>query len=108
MPSTTICRGNILYNILVGATLTPVAVAQNITAEQSFTVQGLQVNDMVQVASQVAQTAGISVSNSRVSAANTLTIAFANITGGSLTPVSGSYSIEVNRPENLPLPTNAV
>lgn len=108
MPSTTICRGNILYNILVGVTLTPVAVAQNTTAEQSFTVNGLQVNDFVQVASQVAQTAGIGINNSRVSAANTLTISFTNNTGGSLTPVSGSYGIEVNRPENLPLPSNAV
>ena len=108
MPSTTICRGNILYNILVGATLTPVAVAQNTTAEQSFTVQGLQVNDFVQVACQIAQTAGVGINNARVPAANTLTVAFTNNTGGSLTPVSGSYSIEVNRPENLPLPTNAV
>ncbi len=108
MPSTTICRGNILYNILVGVTITPAAVLANITAEQSFTVQGLQVNDYVQVAAQAAQTAGVGVVNARVTAANTLTIAFCNFTSGTLTPVAGSYSIEVNRPENLPLPTNAV
>lgn len=108
MPSTTICRGNILYNILVGITITPVAVAQNTTAEQSFTVQGLQVNDYVQLSSQVAQTAGIGINNSRVSAANTLAVSFTNNTGGSLTPAAGAYNIEVNRPENLPLPSNAV
>ncbi len=108
MPGTTICRGNILYNILVGATITPVSVAANITAEQSFTVNGLQANDGVQVSAQVAQTAGVGIVNARVSAANTLTIAFANFTSGALVPVSGAYAIEVNRPENLPLPTNAV
>lgn len=108
MPSTTICRGNIATSFLIGPSLTPVAVAQATTAEQSFTIQGLQTNDMVDVYASSAQTAGIGIVNSRVSAANTLQIGFANTTAGSLTPVAGIYLICITRAESLPLPTSAV
>lgn len=108
MPSTTICRGNILASFIIGPTLTPVAVAAAISAEQSFTIPGLLVGDFPDVSANVAQTAGIGIVSARVSALNTLTILFNNATAGSLTPVAGQYNIVVTRPENLPLPTNAV
>lgn len=107
MPSTTLGRGNILYDFIIGPTLTPVAVAGATSAEQSFTIQGLQVGDILDVNCNVAQTAGIGIVNVRVSAANTMTLMFANATAGSLTPAAGLYNINVGRPENLPLPTNA-
>lgn len=106
MPSTTIPRGNILLATLIGPTLTPVAVAGSTSAEQSFTIPGLQVGDFVDVNSPITQTAGISIGNVRVSATNTLAILFANSTGGSLTPASGQYTINICRPENSVLPTN--
>ncbi len=108
MPSTTIPRGNIILNLAIAPALTPVAVAANTTAEQNFTIQGLLVGDLVGVYASVAQTAGVGIVSARVSAANTLTIGFSNNTAGSLTPVAGSYAIELNRPEYLPLPTSAV
>lgn len=107
MPGTTIGRGNVTYDYLIGPNLTPVSVAANITAAQLFTVPGLQVGDFVDVNAQVAQTAGISIVNVRVSAANTLEITFGNNTGGALTPAAGIYGINVTRPENQPLPVNA-
>ncbi len=108
MPSSTLARGNILYDFMIGPTLTPVAVAGSTAAEQSFTVLGLQLMDALDVTFNGAQTAGIGIGNARVSAANTLTITFTNSTGGSLTPASGQYVITVCRPENNPLPTNAL
>ena len=105
---TTICRGNVATSLLIGPILTPVAVLGAITAEQSFTVSGLALNDMVDAASNVAQTAGIGIANVRVSAINTLTIAFSNSTAGTLTPVAGQYLICIVRAESLPLPTAAV
>lgn len=107
MPGTIGSGGNILYAWMIAPTLTPVAVAQNTTAEQAFTVPGLQVNDFVDVYSASAQTAGIGIVNNRVSAANTLQIGFSNSTAGSLTPVAGQYLIVICRPETLPLPTTA-
>lgn len=109
MPGTISSGGNILYSWMIGPTLTPVAVAQNTTAEQSFTVKGLLTTDFVDVYSQSLQTAGIGIVNNRVSAVDTLQIGFCNTTGGSLTPVSGMYIICVTRPESPGnLPTTAV
>lgn len=107
MPGTTIGRGNVIYDYLCGPTLTPVSVNANTSAEQNFTVAGLQVGDFVDVALSGLQTAGIGIANARVSAANTLTLLFQNSTAGALTPAAGQYVINVTRPENLPLPPNA-
>jgi len=108
MPGTTIGRGNVLYDFLIGPTLTPVSVAANTTAAQSFTVPGLLPGDFVDVNLQNAdQLAGIGIVNARVSAADTLRIQFSNSTGGALVPTAGVYGINVTRPENSPLPVNA-
>jgi hypothetical protein len=107
MPGTTIGRGNVLYDYLCGPTLTPASVNANTTAEQTFTVLGLQVGDFVDVNFQGAQTTGIGISNVRVTAANTLGIQFTNNTGGALVPAAGIYGINVTRTENFPLPVNA-
>lgn len=109
MPGTTIGRGNILYDFMIGPTLTPVSVAANTSAEQNFTILGLQSGDGVDVNLMGAQTAGIGIVNARVSANNTLTIMFSNSTGSGATPVSGQYVITVCRPElGVALPTNAL
>lgn len=108
MPGSTPGRGNIIYDFIIGPTLTPVSVAGSTAAEQSFTVLGLQPFDAVDVAFNGSQTAGVGIGNARVSALNTLTLEFTNSTAGALTPASGTYLITVCRPENLPLPTNAL
>lgn len=107
MPGTTLSRGNILYDFMIGPTLTPVAVAGATAVEQSFTVLGLQSMDAVDVAFGGQQTAGIGIGNARAST-NILTIEFTNSTAGSLTPAAGQYIITICRPENQSLPTNAV
>lgn len=107
MPGTLASGGNILYAWLIGPTLTPASVAANITAEQLFTIPGLQLNDNVSGYLLAVQTAGIGISNMRVSAANTLQIGFSNSTIGPLTPATGVYQICICRPETVPLPVNA-
>ena len=107
MPSTTIARGNSIATFYVQPSLTPGAVAANITAAQTFTVAGLLTTDHVLVSCVGAQTAGLFIADSRVSANNTLSIQFGNCTAGSLTPAAGSYYIDVIRFEG-PLPTTAV
>lgn len=71
--------------------ITPGSVAATTIAEQTFTVTGVATGQVVAVSSPSAQTAGIGIVGCRVSATNTVAIAFHNITAGSLTPVSGSY-----------------
>ena len=77
-------------------TITPTAVAAATTVEQSVTVPGLVVGDYVEVCPP-ALTAGVTLANSRVSAANTLQLQFVNSTAGSLTPPAGAHIIFVLR-----------
>lgn len=98
MPSNDVLRGNISYSLLVSATLSPVSVGANTIVEQSFTVQGLQTTDFVNVGKPTVQP-GLGIVNSRVSAANTLAIAFANVTSATITPTAAEvYTVALDRP----------
>lgn len=77
--------------------LAPVAVAANSTAEQTFTVTGLSTADNVEVNVISGTALGCSMVAARVSAADTLALTFANVTGGSLTPVNATYRIIATR-----------
>lgn len=103
MPSNEVVRGNIQYSMILNVTLSPASVANATAAEQTFTVQGLQVGDFVNVAKPTTQ-AGLGIVNSRVSAANTLAVTFMNTTAATITPTASEiYQIAVDRPfTNLP------
>ena len=106
MPSTTICRGNILSYTLLQISITPAETAANISAAQTFTVPGLVTTDIVHVSCSGAQTAGIFIADARVSAANTLSIQFANCKATAATAASGNYIVEVIDVEG-PYPSTA-
>lgn len=100
-----LARGNITLQMMLGLTISPAAVGANTTAEQTFNLPGLLIGDQVSVTKPTTQ-AGLGIVNSRVTAANTIGIAFSNNTGGGITPTAGeTYVVELNRPSNLPLPT---
>ncbi|MFM0566959.1 hypothetical protein PQQ88_01250 [Paraburkholderia caledonica] len=86
--STTSVQG--IYNIK--QVLTPAAVGANTTAEQTFSVPGLQVGDSIDI-NKASHQAGLSIGNVRVSAAGVLAIQFVNTTAGSITPTSEQYII---------------
>jgi hypothetical protein len=102
MPNpSTIPRGNILGNWVLGVVLSPTSVAPNTTAEQTFTVTGLLQGDFIDVGKPTTQ-AGLALGNARVSAANTLAIEFTNDTAATITPTAAeTYAVGVTRPENL-------
>ena len=77
---------------LYSPTLAPTSVAAATIAEQSFTVTGLATTDRVFI-SAPGVTAGTGIVNARVSAANTLMVAFANTTAGAVTPLAGVHQI---------------
>jgi len=109
MPSTTLSRGNVLTQIYIGPSLTPVSVAAYTTAAQTFNIAGLQTTDIVQyVGLAGAQTAGVTGAECDVLTPGVLTVAFINSTAGALVPAAGIYVFCVTRAENLPLPTTAV
>lgn len=91
--------GNLLSTFLLSSTITPAATAAATTLEQTFTVNGLQLGDQISgITPQFAITSLVDMVNYRVSAANTLAIAFSNSSAGSLTYPSGLFYVEVNRP----------
>lgn len=80
----------------IETTLDPASVSAQTTAEQTFTVEGLNTNDVVRVIKPT-HTAGIVISNERVSAADTLAITFGNVSTGAVNPPSETYTIFVMR-----------
>lgn len=72
--------------------LAPVSVAANTTAEQTFTVTGLVAGSPVWLNKPSAQ-GGLGIVGVRVSAANTLAITFANLTGSAIVPSTETYTI---------------
>jgi hypothetical protein len=91
--------GNIVKMSVISVTLSPALVGANTTAEQTFTVNGLQVGDWVGVIKPTNQL-GLAVVNSRVSAANTLALSFGNFTAAGITPTASQvYLVLVARPD---------
>lgn len=89
--------GNLLFSSMLSLVLSPASVGANTTAEQTFTVPGLQVGDFVSIIKPSTQ-AGLGIVNVRVSANNTLAIAFSNGTGGGIVPTAGErYLLMVDR-----------
>ena len=80
-----------LYHL--SASLTPAQVAANTTAEQTFTVNGVAVGDVIFVNKPTAQ-AGLGIAGVRVSAANQVAITFVNATASPIAPTAGqTYQI---------------
>lgn len=78
--------------VVYSQTLTPVAVAANTTAEQTFTVTGLIASTPVWV-NKPSATPGLGIAGVRVSATNTLAINYCNGSSASITPPSEAYVI---------------
>jgi hypothetical protein len=76
---------------LGSVTFSSAAVGAVTISEQSVTVTGLTVNDLVAVMAQTAPTANVgNLGTGRVTAANTLALRYINPTAGSLTPPGSS------------------
>lgn len=108
MSSTTITRGNSHETFYIQPSLTPVAVAANTTAAQTFSIPGLQTTDIVVLLGlNGSQAAGIVVCESDCLTAGVLSVQFGNLTASPVTPTAGVYTIQVTRLEG-PAPVTAV
>jgi len=108
MPSTTIARGNALSTFYIAPSLTPVAVTTLSSAAQTFNIPGLLTTDIIQVIGlNGSQITGIVIAEADCLTAGVLSIQFANITAGTVTPTAGVYTIQIVRSDG-PLPVTAV
>lgn len=85
-------------------TLDPASVNANTTAEETVTVYGLRVGDIVFV-NKTSHETGLGVVNARVSADNTLALVLMNNTGSGINEASETWRGVVFRAP-LPLPTD--
>ena len=108
MSSTTVTRGNSHETFYIGINITPTAVTAATTSSQTFTVPGLQTNDIIMPQGYVAnQISGVFIVEAECLTANVMTIQFGNFTAGSVTPTAGIYEFQIVRAEG-PLPSTAV
>jgi hypothetical protein len=77
-------------------TIDAASVAANTSAEQTFTVTGLQTGSVVTV-TKPSLSAGLGIVNARCSAENTVAITFMNATGSAIDPSSETYLIAAIR-----------
>ena len=92
--------GNLQVDAIIRIVNSFSSVGANTTAQQTVTVQGLAVGDLVTVSKTTFQ-AGLIVASADVSAKDTLRVTFGNLTGGGITPTaSDSYTINVFRLSN--------
>lgn len=78
------------------ATINPGNVVANSELTETYTVTGLNVNDIVSV-TPPALDAGIGIMYARISAIDTLQIRWRNFTGSDVNPASGTYLIKTTR-----------
>ena len=110
MPSNTIGRGNVLYEtqVYIPALAWSSASLTSTTSELTANVPGLQVGDVPYLMlANAAMPTGLSFTNARVSAANTLAVTW--VATGTVTIPTGPWVIGVIRPEvtSTQLPNNA-
>lgn len=70
---------------------TPTSVGAATTVEQTVTVPGVKIGDMVQV-TPPGFTAGVALASARVAVANVVRVTWVNATAGALTPPAGTYT----------------
>lgn len=99
-PSTQ-CTGNVQNEWVLAVTLSPTSVANATSAEQTFTLTGARLGDMVTINKPTAQ-AGLGIVGSRVTAADTIGITFMNATAATITPTASQvYIVNIARVDNL-------
>ncbi len=108
MPSSTISRGNILNEVLLAVTLTPAVVAANASSTQTFALPGSLTTDFLEAFPAAAGTVNILIQNCWISSAGIAAIQWLNTSAASVTPATGTYNVNLLRPENLPLPANVI
>lgn len=96
--SATIPRGNVQGLFHLRLSIDVASVAINTTAEQTFTLPGVRVGDVI-IVNKPTLNAGLGVCNSRVSANDQIALTFNNNTAGAIDPAAMTYDIIVFRPD---------
>jgi hypothetical protein len=103
-------QGNVLFVTAIYQSITPAASVGNATYTTStYTINGLVVNDIIDLYPQSALTTTLSIGSVWVGSANTLSVQWINSTAGSSSgsPAAISFIILVNRATLFPYTLNS-
>jgi hypothetical protein len=81
----------------VDATFDPGSVAAQTAEEETATVTGVAVGDIVLSVTKPTVTAGVSIGSARVSATNTVLVTFINASTAAVDPASETYNFVIGR-----------
>ena len=96
-----ITMGNMYGLGVASVTLSPASVAANTTAEQAFTVPGVNAGDFCIDVTKPTEQAGLGIVGCRVSAANKVAITFSNNTASPIVPTASQvYQIVIVRTDS--------
>lgn len=93
-----ILNGNCTGINILTASFDPASVAAATTAEQTLTLPGVKVGDVVFV-NKPSATAGLGIAGARVTAADTVGITFINATASPINAAAETYTFLTLRPE---------
>lgn len=99
--SSGIIGGNMFAICAVSATVDVASVSAATTSDQSFTIPGVLLGDIVVVIPASTLNTGLSVSHAIATGTDTVSIRFMNATAGALNPASATYTLLVFRPESI-------
>jgi hypothetical protein len=93
--------GNVFGLMVVTVTLDLASIAAATTAEQTFTVPGVRLGDMV-LPGTVPSTinAGLFVASARASATDQVALRVGNTTAGALDPAAATFTLFIVRPDS--------
>jgi hypothetical protein len=95
-------QSNLLSIFVFTTVFDPAAIATITTAEQDVTVTGVKVGDVVLAVNKPSLTAGVGICNTRVKAADTISVQFVNPTAGAIDAGLETYTLVIARPEATP------
>jgi hypothetical protein len=90
MPVYTSVHSHPMTQTLKAVAYTPTSVGAATTVEQTVTVPGVKIGDMVQV-TPPAHVAGVALGSARVAVANVVRVTWVNATAAPVTPPAGTY-----------------
>lgn len=93
-----IMSGNVQKVNVISLTIDPASVDTITTAEQTFTLSGAKIGDIIFV-NKPSCTAGLGIAGARVTAVDTIGITFVNPTAGGINAASEVWNIAVVRAE---------
>ena len=97
-----VITGNVQSMGVASLTLSPVSVAANTTAEQTFTMPGLLATDVIFDVTKPTAQAGLGIVGCRVAGAGSLGITFSNNTASPIVPTASQvYLVTWMRPDSV-------